>query len=120
MVTFQNWGPSTLGPVFPDGRPFQPGTVHARGRFFRTVNACSGAGRYKATCHPRLGGACEAIGLVRKGQAGVAGAARPRRKESRLCDAKEAAPGRKESRLYDANKATRDAGKTGTSAGQRL
>ena len=35
----------------------------------------SGAERYKATCHPRLGGACEAIGLVRVAQAGVAGAA---------------------------------------------
>ena len=136
MVTFQNWGPSTLGPVFPDGHLSKLGTVHAGtcfpGRsplptgdrprqrpFPRTVIVWSGAGRYKATCHPRLGGACEAIGLVRKGQAGVAGAARPRRKESRLCDAKEAAPGRKESRLYDANKATRDAGKTGTSADQR-
>ena len=35
----------------------------------------SGAERYKATCHPRLGGACEANGLVRVAQAGVAGAA---------------------------------------------
>ena len=35
----------------------------------------SGAERYKATCHPRLGGACEAIGFVLEGQAGVAGAA---------------------------------------------
>ena len=35
----------------------------------------SGAGRHEATCHPRLGGACEAIGLVRVAQAGVAGAA---------------------------------------------
>ena len=32
-VVILNRGPSTLGPVFPDGRPFQPGTVHARGRF---------------------------------------------------------------------------------------
>ena len=35
----------------------------------------SGAERYKATCHPRLGGACEANGFVRVAQAGVAGAA---------------------------------------------
>ena len=35
----------------------------------------SGAERHEATCHPRLGGACEAMGLVREGQAGVAGAA---------------------------------------------
>ena len=42
------------------------------------LQKCDGAsepGRYKATCHPRLGGACEAIGLVRVAQAGVAGAA---------------------------------------------
>ena len=35
----------------------------------------SGTGRHEATCHPRLGGACEANGLVRVAQAGVAGAA---------------------------------------------
>ena len=35
----------------------------------------SGAERHEATCHPRLGGACEANGLVRVAQAGVAGAA---------------------------------------------
>ena len=35
----------------------------------------SGAERHEATCHPRLGGACEAMGLVRVAQAGVAGAA---------------------------------------------
>ena len=35
----------------------------------------NGTERYKATCHPRLGGACEAMGLVRVAQAGVAGAA---------------------------------------------
>ena len=45
----------------------QPGTAIEMGR--------SGAERYKATCHPRLGGACETIGLVRVAQAGVAGAA---------------------------------------------
>ena len=35
----------------------------------------SGAERHEATCHPRLGGAYEAMGLVRVAQAGVAGAA---------------------------------------------
>ena len=39
------------------------------------AKARGGTGRHEATCHPRLGGACEAMGLVRKGQAGVAGAA---------------------------------------------
>ena len=106
MVTFQNRGPSTLGPVFPDGHLSKLGTVHAGtcfpGRsplptgdrprqrpFSRTVNACSGAGRYKATCHPRLGGACEGAATCRKGRRGSpvppardvkkAGSATPRR-----------------------------------------
>ena len=32
-VAPSNRGPSTLEPVFPAGRPFQPGTVHAGGHF---------------------------------------------------------------------------------------
>ena len=44
------------------------------------VAGWSGMGRHEATCHPRLGGACEAIGHARKGQAGVAGAALARDK----------------------------------------
>jgi len=86
-VTFQTRGLSTSEAVFPEGHPFQPGTVHTSGRFpgrspfktgdrphqrpfSRTVSAWSGAGRYKATCHPRLGGACEGAATCRKGRRG--------------------------------------------------
>ena len=44
-VTPSNRGPSTLGPVFPDGHSFQPGTVHARGHF-------SGRSPFKTGDHP--------------------------------------------------------------------
>ena len=100
-VAFQNWGPSTPEAVFPDGQRLERG------------------GTVQGDMPPPARGCLRRGGHVPEGQAGVAGAARPRRKESRLCDANKAAPGRKESRLCDANKATRDAGKTGTSADQR-
>ena len=123
IVTFQNRGPSTPEAVFPEGHPFQPGTVHAEtcfpGRspfktrdcphqrpFSRTVNVWSGAGWYKATCHPRLGGACEATGLVPEGQAGVAGADPAR-------DVKKGV------QPMMPRRPPRDAGKTGTTAAQR-
>ena len=135
-VVILNRGPSTLGPIFPEGHPFQPGTVHAGGRFpgrspfktgdrprwdlfSRTVNACSGAGRYKATCHPRLGGACEGAATCRKGRRGSpvppardvkkAGSATPRRPPQ---DVKKAGSA-------TLTRPPRDAGKTGTSADQR-
>ena len=86
-VTIQNRGPSTPGGVFPEGCHSKPGTIHTRGRFpgrsplktgdhphrgpiSRKVNVWSGAGRHKATCHPRLGGACEGAAMCRKGRRG--------------------------------------------------
>ena len=129
-VVILNRGPSTLGPIFPEGHPFQPGTVHTGtcfpgwspfktgdrphwDLFSRTVNAWSGAGRYEATCHPRLGGACEANGLVRIAQAGVAGAA-PARDVKKACSATPTSPPR------DAKKAgTTAAGRPGAAATAR-
>ena len=97
---------------YPRQRPFSrkvtpsnrgPSTPEA---VFRTVNVWSGAGRCKATCHPRLGGACEATGLVPEGQAGVAGAAPAR-------DVKKGV------QPMMPRRPPRDAGKTGTTAAQR-
>ena len=50
-VTPSNWGPSTPAAFFPDGHPFQPGTVHARGRFpgWSTFGAGRGGARRHAT-----------------------------------------------------------------------
>ena len=129
IVTFQNRGPSTPEAVFPEGRLSKPGTVHAGtcfpGRspfktrdcphqrpFSRTVNVWSGAGRYEATCHPRLGGACEANGLVRIAQAGVAGAA-PARDVKKACSATPTSPSR------DAKRAGTAAGRPGAAATAR-
>ena len=89
---FLNYRPSGIWGSYVDSPHLKPPTIHARGRFpgrsplptgdrprqrpfSRLVNVWSGTGWCKATCHPRLGGACEAIGLVRIAQAGVAGAA---------------------------------------------
>jgi len=165
-VTPSNRGPSTLGPVFPDGHSFQPGTVHAGtcfpGRsllptgdrprwdlFSRTVafqnkgpstlEAISPAGqrlerggvvqgdmpppargvpaKRMALCesrrrgspvppHPATRGACEANGLVRIAQAGVAGADPAR-------DVKKGV------QPMMPRRPPRDAGKTGTTAAQR-
>ena len=137
IVTFQNRGPSTPEAVFPEGHPFQPGTVHAGtcfpGRsplptgdrphqrpFLRTVNVWSGAGRHKATCHPRLGGACEANGLVRIAQAGVAGAA-PARDVKKACSATPTSPPRDVKKACSATPTSppRDAKKAGTTAAGR-
>ena len=51
MVTPSNRGPSTPEAFFPDGHPFQPGTVHARGRFpgWSTFGAGRGGARRHAT-----------------------------------------------------------------------
>ena len=116
---FLNHRPSGIWGSYMDSPHLKQPTVHVRGRFsgwspfktgdhphqrsfLRTVNAWSGAGRYKATCHPRLGGACEATGLVPEGQAGVAGAAPARdvKKDVPAYDAKEATPGRRENRHH--------------------
>ena len=91
---FLNYRPSGIWGSYVDSPHLKPPTIHARGRFpgrsllptgdrprqrpfSRLVNVWSGTGWCKATCHPRLGGACEATGLVRIAQAGVAGAAPP-------------------------------------------
>ena len=116
---FLNYRPSGIWGSYVDSPHLKPPTIHARGRFpgrsllptgdrprqrpfSRLVNVWSGTGWCKATCHPRLGGACEAIGLVRIAQAGVAGAAPSRdvKKGVPAYDAKEAAPGRRENRHH--------------------
>ncbi len=91
---------------FPGRSPFKPGDHPHQRSFLRTVNAWSGTERYKATCHPRLGGACEAIGLVRVAQAGVAGAALAR-------DVKKGV------QPMMPRRPPRDAGNTGTTAAGR-
>ena len=48
-VAPSNRGPSTLGPVFPDGHLSKPGTVHSRGRF--PGRSTFGAGRDGARRH---------------------------------------------------------------------
>jgi len=100
-VAFSNWGPSTPEAISPDGQRLERGgTVQgdmpppARG-CLRSDRPCAGRAGGGRRCRPvlRPGGACEAIGLVRVAQAGVAGAALAR-------DVKKGVP------AYDANKAT--------------
>ena len=100
--------PSTIhaGTCFPGRSPLPTGDRPHQRPFLWTVNAWSEAGRYKATCNPPLGGACEATGLVPEGQAGVAGAAPAR-------DVKKGV------QPMMPRRPPRDAGKTGTTAAQR-
>ena len=104
---------------FPGRSPFKTGDRPHQRPFSRTVSAWSGAGRYKATCHPRLGGACEGAATCRKGRRGSP--------VPPVRDAKKAGSATLTRPPWDVKKAgsatltrpPRDAGKTGTSADQR-
>ena len=59
--------PSPEGPLDGEGER----AVHPRkSPFWWMAKARGGTGRHEATCHPRLGGACEAMALRREGRRG--------------------------------------------------
>ena len=60
---------STKKPVLVDGEGKR--AVHPRkSPFWWMAKARGGTGRHEATCHPRLGGACEAMALRRESRRG--------------------------------------------------
>ena len=67
--------------------------------FWWMAKARGGTGRHEATCHPRLGGACEAMALRREGRRGspvppwLAGSNKSRRVQQGQTGSRECCPG---------------------------
>ena len=107
---FLNHRPSGIEGSYVDSPPLKPLTIHAGtcfpGRsplptgdrprwdlFSRKVNVWSGAGWCKATCHPRLGGACEGAAMCRKGRRGSPVPHRPATRGACEANGKKETPG---------------------------
>ena len=85
--------------LYPGRFPRWGGSRPPKVPFWWMAKARGGAGRHEATCHPRLGGACEAMALRREGRRGspvppwLAGCNKGRRVQQEQTGSRECRPG---------------------------